>query len=111
MGPIVSEIDQLMAAVRQFSRDRDWEKYHTPKDLAIGIATEAAELLALHRFQDDEVVPFDAWEEIADVLIFALRYADVAGISIYGAIKLKLLMNAERYPVTEETEYGEEVER
>jgi len=105
-------IADLKAEVRSFCEARDWDQFHGPKDLAIGIATEAAELLELFRFAtaDDEaalVSPADpearaATEaELADVLIFVLRFAQRFDFDLAGVVRAKLAENERRYPVDE----------
>ena len=101
----------LQAAVRSFCAARGWERYHTPKALAIGITTEAAELLQEFRFldPDEQLALFDDPEgreavedECADVLFFLLRLADRHDIDLESALLRKLDKNAERYPPTED---------
>lgn len=95
----MNELWQLKMSIRRFAEEREWQQFHTPKDLAIGIVTEAAELLELHRFKANDFEPDAAADELADVMIFAIRYADVCGVDIYAAVTDKLLKNSERYPV------------
>lgn len=103
-------IADLKAEVRSFCEARDWDQFHGPKDLAIGIATEASELLELFRFAsaDDEtaqVTDPDARAvtaaELADVLIFVLRFAQRFDFDLAGAVRAKLAENERRYPVDE----------
>jgi NTP pyrophosphatase (non-canonical NTP hydrolase) len=103
-----TSIAGLKARVQAFCEERDWDQFHNPKDLAIGIATEAAELLERFRFQTDDQMEgiledFDARlgveEELADVLIFLLRFAQRFGFDLSSAVEDKLASNAERYPV------------
>ncbi|WP_077728666.1 nucleotide pyrophosphohydrolase [Methylocaldum sp. 14B] len=101
-------IAAIQQALREFARDRDWDQFHSPKNLAIALSVEAAELL--ERFQwlkDDESHrlaenPEDyraVREEIADVLIYLLRLADLMSIDLEEAVQEKMLKNAEKYPV------------
>lgn len=94
-------IAALQKDLRAFASDRDWERYHTPRNLAALIASEAGELLALFRWGQDAVVerPSDVREEIADVFLAVLRFADVAGISLDRAAREKLELNGAKYPV------------
>lgn len=98
----------LTDAVRTFCEARDWDRFHGPRDLAIGIVTEAAELLDRFRFKDDAecaallVDPSarDGIEqELADTLFFILRFAERNGIDLSTAVARKLALNEERYPV------------
>jgi NTP pyrophosphatase (non-canonical NTP hydrolase) len=104
------QIDELNAAVREFCERRDWGQYHTPKDLAIGLTTESSELLELFRFKDHEEQTYllqaedtraDVEAELADILFFLLRYADLYDIDLEAALERKLETNRERYPVNE----------
>ncbi len=94
--------------VKAFCEERDWDQYHNPKDLAIGISTEASELLQLFRFKDlSEVDSFlkdpksseKAREELADVFYFVVRFSQMTGIDLYDALRDKLAKNGEKYPV------------
>jgi len=93
-------IAALQAALREFARERDWERYHTPRNLAALIASEAGELLAHFRWDQDALAdrPDAVAQEIADVLIGVLRFADVAGIDLEQAVRAKLRLNASKYP-------------
>ncbi len=98
-------IGALRARVRQFVRERDWERYHLPKDLAIAISIEASELL--ERFLWREPVPAANLspeersaiaEELADVVIYGLSLADVLEVDLSDAIRAKLKKDETRYP-------------
>lgn len=107
MGNNTDSIAALTAEVQQFCEARDWDQFHTPKDLAIGISTEAGELLDIFRFKSDEEcrelltgkAREHVEEELADVLFFVLRFAQMYGISPGEALKTKIRRNAQRYPV------------
>lgn len=101
-------IADLQAEVRAFCEARDWDQFHGAKDLAIGIATEAAELLEIFRFATPEDVDTLLAEpegrariqaELADTLIFLLRFAQRFDFDLAQAVRSKLSENAERYPV------------
>jgi len=85
----------------RFRNDRNWAQYHSPKNLAISISIEAAELLELFQWRDG--LPSDkrtaAAEEIADVYIYLVTLAHDLNISIEGAVKDKLEKNGKKYPV------------
>jgi len=102
--------EELNTEVREFCEARDWRQYHSPKDLGIGLVTESSELLDEFRFKDaDEQVDLlsdpqrreDVEEEVADILFFLLRFADLYDIDLERALELKLEKNRERYPVDE----------
>jgi NTP pyrophosphatase (non-canonical NTP hydrolase) len=102
--------DDVNAEVREFCEARDWGQYHSPKELGIGLVTESSELLDEFRFKDeDEQVELlsdpqrrrDIEAEVADVLFFLLRFADLYDVDLEEALRLKLETNRERYPVDE----------
>lgn len=101
-------IRDIKDAVQAFCEDRDWDQFHNPKDLVIGVLTEAAELLEQFRFlSEEESVGLledpakreKIEHEVADVAIFLLRFAQRFDIDVADAIGRKLKKNAERYPV------------
>ena len=101
----MDKLDAMTVQVRDFCDARDWRKYHT---LAIGMVTESSELLQLFRFISDEHIAemFEDTEqrqaiedEIADTLLFLLRFADLNDIDLQAALSSKLKRNGERYPV------------
>lgn len=91
----------LQRELARFARERNWEQYHTPRNLAASISTEAGELLAMFRWGQDAVAlaPDQVREELADVFLGVLRLADVAGVDIIAAAREKIALNALRYPV------------
>ena len=100
-------VQELMKMVRDFCEARDWDQYHNPKDLAIGISTEANELLDIFRFKSDEQMRaiFDSpakrehvWEELADVLFFLLRFAQMYGLDLKEILEDKIIKNDKKYP-------------
>jgi NTP pyrophosphatase (non-canonical NTP hydrolase) len=108
----VADPDITLAALKErvvaFCEARDWDQFHGPKDLAIGIVTEASELLDLFRFQsDDQIAALRAdpakrarvEEELADVLFFVVRFAERWGIDLATAFDAKMARNATKYPV------------
>ena len=103
-----ARVDELIDMVVRFCEERDWDQYHNPKDLAIGISTEAGELLDLFRFRNEsECMDLlssdgsraDISDELADVLFFVLRFSHVTGIDLRDALESKIRKNAEKYPV------------
>jgi NTP pyrophosphatase (non-canonical NTP hydrolase) len=93
-------IVEYQARLREFARQRSWERYHTPQNLAALISSEAGELLALFRWGQDALgsKPDAVRQELADVFLGILRFADVSGIDLWSAADEKLAVNAERYP-------------
>ena len=108
MDKAARSIDDLAAAVRTFRDDRDWKQFHRPKDLAVSIAIEAAELLEHFQWRTDEetrarladpAAREALGKEMADILILLLSAADVTGIDLFEATRAKLAENAAKYPV------------
>ena len=102
----MSDLDKLKLAVREFCEAREWDPYHGPKDLAIGLVTEASELLEIFRFvsekEQDQVLinkREEIADELADSLFFLLRFADRFNFDLSEAVTNKLQKNAKRYPV------------
>lgn len=104
-----TNIEQLKELIRVFCKDRDWDQFHSPKDLGIGISTEAAELLELFRFKSDEEIDGKMKDkgfktkiehELADVFFFVLRFAQKNDIDLALALEKKLVLNEEKYPIS-----------
>lgn len=96
----------LRDALRRFADARDWRQFHTPKNLAMALSVEAAELLEHFQWLTaEQSAHLDArqkravGEEIADVLLYLTRLADVLGIDPIAAAKRKMIINARNYPV------------
>lgn len=105
-APPDPSLAELQAKVARFRDERDWAQFHTLKDLAAAIAIEAGELqeefLWLSHAGETERLTErrdEVSQELADILILALGFADAAGIDASQAILDKLDANAERYPV------------
>ena len=103
-----TSIEDLKKMVSEFCEERDWDQFHNSKDLAIGIVTEASELLQLFRFKDaNECTDMmkriqsktSICDELSDVLYFVLRFAQMNDIDLSSALKKKLSKNKDKYPV------------
>ena len=96
------EFQEAAEKALAFRRERNWEQFHNPKDLAISINLEAAELLELFQWSGGEVELTDklpeAEQELADILIYCIYFADRLGIDIPQAIANKVALNEKRYP-------------
>ena len=101
-------IQDLKKKIYDFCDERDWYQWHTPKELAIGVITEASELLEHFRFRSDEEMQamFDDLEkraeiesEVADVFFFLLRFCERFDVDLSDALQRKIEKNAEKYPV------------
>jgi NTP pyrophosphatase (non-canonical NTP hydrolase) len=100
------DLQTLTEALRAFARERDWEQFHSPKNLASALAVEAAELLEhfqwLTEAQSRDLSPpkrAEVGAEAADVLLYLLQLCDKLGIDLAQAAHDKLARNAEKYPV------------
>lgn len=95
--------EDAAAKVLAFREERDWSQFHNPKDLAISISIEAAELLEVFQWSGAELgagAKFDAAkEELADVIIYCIYLADCLGVDIEGAVEDKVGRNSKKYPV------------
>lgn len=103
--PAHDSIEYVTAELSRFRDERDWRRFHTPKNLATSIVIEAGELL--EHFQwlaDAEIGGYvsehgrEVAEELADVAIYVMQLAEVLGISLGEALADKLALNAKRYP-------------
>ena len=105
---MTASLSELTGLVKDFCEARDWAQFHLPKDLAIGISTEANELLDLFRFKSEKEIAEKfkdgsykgrVEEEIADVLFFVLRFAQMNNLDLETSLQKKLAINAAKYPV------------
>ncbi|MEZ4264790.1 MAG: nucleotide pyrophosphohydrolase [Myxococcota bacterium] len=96
-------VAEVAARLRRFNRARDWEQFHTPKDLAVALSVEAGELLEafLWKREGDALDQQAIEEELADVLICAVNLAQRLSIDLMAAVDRKIDRNAERYPVAQ----------
>ncbi len=99
-------VAQLKERFKQFVDERDWNQFHTPKNLSMGIACEAAELMEIFQWASpaDEKQIFEKKRteiehELADVVIYALAFANQNNIDLTSVIENKLKHNAEKYPI------------
>ena len=94
--------DEVTEKTLAFREERDWTQFHNPKDLAISISLEAAELLEVFQWSGQDVVVESKSEkikeEIADVVIYCIYLADTLGLNLADVISSKLDENAKRYP-------------
>ncbi|MCS6849853.1 MAG: nucleotide pyrophosphohydrolase [Gemmataceae bacterium] len=101
-------LSDLKEAVRRFAKERDWQLFHSPKNLVMGLAVEAAELMehflwvdaeASRRVVSDPVQLQQVADEMADVACYLLNLSLVLGIDLSEAISAKIAKNAVKYPV------------
>jgi NTP pyrophosphatase (non-canonical NTP hydrolase) len=102
----MGDLSALRTALRRFAAERDWDQFHSPKNLAIAVSVEAGELLELFQWlseadsgslSSDRVAKVR--EEMADVLLYLIRLADRLDIDLVVAARDKLALNARRYPI------------
>jgi NTP pyrophosphatase (non-canonical NTP hydrolase) len=103
----VSDVDDLAERLRTFADARDWQRYHTPKNLLMALSGEVGELVSeLQWLSDVEADPV-AWDdglrervvdEVADVMIYLVRFADVCAIDLIAAANDKIVRNEQRFP-------------
>ena len=95
--------DETIRRVIRFRDDRDWRQFHTPKDLAISLSLEAAELLEVFQWSGTDLECRDRLgrirEELADVLSYCVLMADVCGLDLDEILNAKVDKNAAKYPV------------
>jgi NTP pyrophosphatase (non-canonical NTP hydrolase) len=103
-------LNQLQERIRLFAEERDWGQFHTPKNLTMALAGEVGELIEHFQWltpaqsadvMTDEAKARAVEDELADVLIYLARLADVLGVDLIEAANRKVAENAERYPASE----------
>ncbi len=97
---------ELALVLRRFADERDWDQFHAPKNLAMALSVEAAELLEHFQWlgeEESKQLPADklaqVGEEMADVLLYLVRLADKLDVDLVQAAKRKVQLNAQKYPV------------
>ncbi len=105
--PLLLDSTGLEAALQQFADARDWNRHHTPKNLAMALTGEVGELVEIFqwttedescRVMDDPATAKAVRDEIADVTMYLVRLSSVLGIDLNAAIADKLADNARKYP-------------
>jgi NTP pyrophosphatase (non-canonical NTP hydrolase) len=101
-------VAELKSRVLAFARARDWEQFHSPKNLSMALAAEAAELMEHFLWATPEMsfgISRDPAkrariaEELADVVIYALEFANATDLDVAGAVEAKIAANARKYPI------------
>ena len=102
----MTDLESLRNQLRTFAADRDWDQFHSPKNLASALAVEASELLEhfqwLTEAESQQLSPEALNEvrtEVADVLLYLIRISDKLGIDLISAAYAKIELNAAKYPV------------
>jgi len=103
-----SDLTELRERVRHFSDERDWRRFHTPKNLAMALSVEVAELVEHFQWlptgaddELDEAARAGIRHEMADVLVYLIQLADHTGVDLRQAVLEKLELNARKYPVSQ----------
>lgn len=102
----MATIQYLKSLVQRFSEERGWKKHHTQKNLAIALCVEASELLNIYKWKEDAWLArnrtnagAEITDEIADIMIYILTFANVASIDLTKAVIEKMKKNAKKYPI------------
>jgi dCTP diphosphatase len=108
MNDAITTLQDVKDIIAQFTAARDWQQFHCPKNVAMALVSEAAELMAHFRWAapghaaavlDDAQSLREVRHEVADVLLLLAEFANVAGIDIADAVREKMEINAQRYSV------------
>ena len=101
-------LQEISDLLKKFAKERDWEQFHTPKNLACALSVEASELLEIFQwknlseekllFNKDNVERKKVEDEISDIVTYAIRLCDVLNIDLETAMKRKFKENEEKYP-------------
>jgi NTP pyrophosphatase (non-canonical NTP hydrolase) len=103
----VIDNQKLATLLRSFAAERDWDQFHTPKNLATSISVEAGELLELFQWSrgqkdwnevSDGAIRRRIEDELADILLYVIRFADKAGTDLQAIAERKIASNAAKYP-------------
>ncbi|MCC4773690.1 nucleotide pyrophosphohydrolase [Vibrio cyclitrophicus] len=103
----MNELQKLQSDLAAFAEERDWDKFHSPKNLAMALAGESGELLEHFQWLTEEQSnnlteeqKVEVANEVADIFMYLLRFSDKTGINLLEACAKKLAINAEKYPVS-----------
>ena len=110
-APLI-DVSCLEAALQKFADERDWQQYHSPKNLAMALSAEVGELVEIFQWQTeeqsklvakDEATAEAVRDELADVLLYLVRLSSVLGVDLNEAVAQKLVKNVSKYPVGDST--------
>jgi NTP pyrophosphatase (non-canonical NTP hydrolase) len=100
------DIDKLKKLVEAFAVERDWEKFHTPKNLAMALSVEVSELTEIFQWLTPEqscslndAKQSDVNDELADIFIYILRISSVMNIDLFSSVQNKIIKNSKKYPI------------
>ena len=104
----MSDLIEIRNILRRFASERNWERYHSPKNLAMALAVETGELMEHFQWMtetESRDVPEEKWqqiaEEVADVLIYTIQIADRLDIDLARAARAKIESNALKHPISQ----------
>lgn len=99
-------LEGLKHRLREFAAERDWDQFHSPKNLSMALIAEAAELVEHFQWLSEEqsaLLPLEKLQEVetelADILVYLIRMADKLGVDLIAAAERKIEINEEKYPV------------
>jgi len=100
------DITNIQHQLKKFASERDWEQFHTPKNLAMALSVEASELVEIFQWLEPEESKLPDKKqielinsEVADIAMYLLRFCDLLDINLESAIQRKIVKNEEKYPV------------
>lgn len=95
----MGKFEVLIRRIDKFNKDRDWDQFHTPSNLAKSICIEASELLECFQWSDEEYDLTAVKEELADVMNYCIQMSQVIGVDIVEIINSKMDITEKKYPV------------
>ena len=103
----MSQHDAIKEKLRKFANERDWDKFHNPKNLSMSLSVEVSELVEIFQWLSPEESnnlnnkqKAKVDEELADVFLYLLRISDVVGVDLFDAANRKIKLNAMKYPIS-----------
>jgi dCTP diphosphatase len=102
------DIEKIAKELQQFATERDWQQFHSPKNLAMALACESSELLEIflwlteqesHDVVNEPITLEKIEHEVADVMLYLIRLADLLNINLPDALQNKFMLNQQKYPV------------
>ena len=95
----MDSLEELKQKIEQFNKERDWDKFHSPSNLAKSIVIEAGELMECFQWSDDDYNIEDVKEELADVMNYCIQLASKLNLDIKEIVENKLALTEKKYPV------------
>lgn len=95
----MERLEKLSDRISRFNKDRDWDQFHTPSNLAKSIVIEAGELLECFQWNDTEFNRSDVLEELADVTNYCIQMSQILGVDLIDIVNAKMDKTEKKYPV------------